>query len=289
MSWTERFAADERDSGRITDVTQHYYVGGSPGKTSARQAVSNMLSPEWVTGSAAGPQPRGTTYTPYPWFYDSHVAPVLAAGLRCRLTEANDYLGGVPGASNGFASALWALDFLHWWAAHGAGGVNFHNKQWLDTDTIVPDPAAAGGYATTPKGYGIRAFTLGSAGQARPVQVGNPGGLNLTAYWVSGPGGDYVTIINKTQGAQADRCGRHDRPAGAGPAGRGGDDAGRRGAGGGHRGDGHAGGRRDHRRRGLGRHLERAARRSAGGHQPDRPGRDRRRGQDPRPGLAAAG
>ena len=203
VSWSERFAADERDSGRIASVTQHYYVGGSPGKTSARQAISNMLSPEWVTGSAAGAQPRGTTYTPYPWFHASHVAPVLAAGLRCRLTEANDYLGGVPGASNGFASALWTLDFLHWWAAHGAGGVNFHNKQWLDTDTIVPDPAAGGSYATTPKGYGIKAFTLGSAGQARPVEVGNPGGLNLTAYWVSGQDADYVTIINKTQGAGA--------------------------------------------------------------------------------------
>jgi hypothetical protein len=162
-----------------------------------------MLSPEWVHGTAPGSQPRGTTYTPYPWFYENHVAPVAAAGRRYRLTEANDYLGGVPGASNGFASALWTLDFLHWWAAHGAGGVNFHNKQWLDTDTIVPDPAAAGRYATTPKGYGIKAFTLGSAGQARPVEIGNTGGINLTAYWVSGDGGDYVTVINKTQGAEA--------------------------------------------------------------------------------------
>ena len=74
----------------------------------------------------------------------------------------------MPGASNGFASALWALDYLHWWAAHGAAGVNFHNKQWLDTDTIVPDPAAPGrAIAITPKGYGITAFTLGSAGQVQ--------------------------------------------------------------------------------------------------------------------------
>jgi hypothetical protein len=203
VSWSERFAADERDSGQIADVTQHYYVGGGPGKTSAGQAIANMLSPEWVSGTTAGSQPRGTTYTPYPWFYESHLAAVRAAGLRYRLTEANDYLGGVPGASNGFASALWTLDFLHWWAAHGAGGVNFHNKQWLDTDTIVPDPAAPGRYATTPKGYGITAFTLGSAGQVRPVDIGNPGGVNLTAYWVSGASEDYVTIINKTQGAEA--------------------------------------------------------------------------------------
>jgi hypothetical protein len=199
VSWTERFARDERDSGRIADVTQHYYVGGGPGKTTAPQAISNMLSPEWVTGTEIGSQPAGTTYIPYPWFYASNLAPVAAAGLRYRLTESNDYLTGVPGASDAFASALWALDHLHWWAAHGAAGVNFHNKQWLYTDTIVPDPDVPGGYAVTPKGYGIKAFTLGSVGQVKPVAVGNGSGINLTAYCV----GDYVTIINKTHGRGA--------------------------------------------------------------------------------------
>ena len=204
VSWTERFAGDERASGRVTDFTQHCYVGAGPGKTSARQAISNMLSPEWVTGTAIGTQPKRTTYTPYPWLYASILAPVAAAGLRYRLTESNDYLVGVPGASNAFASALWALDYLHWWAAHAAAGVNFHNKQWLYTGTIVPDPGPArAGYAVTPKGYGIKAFTLGSAGRVKTVQIGNPDGLNLTAYCVGGAGGDYVTVINKTQGAGA--------------------------------------------------------------------------------------
>jgi hypothetical protein len=204
VSWTERFADDERDSGRITDFTQHYYVGAGPGKTNADQAISNMLSPEWVNGTEIGTQPRRTTYTPYPWLYSNLLAPLAAAGLPYRLTESNDYLVGVPGASNAFASALWALDYLHWWAAHAAAGVNFHNKQWLYTDTIVPDPAAAGaGYAVTPKGYGIKAFTLGSAGRVNPAQIGNPDGINLTAYCVGGADEDYVTIINKTQGAEA--------------------------------------------------------------------------------------
>ena len=110
-----------------------------------------MLSPEWVNGTAIGTQPARTTYTPYPWLYDSHLAAVVAAGQRYRLTESNDYLVGVPGASNAFASALWALDYLHWWAAHAAAGVNFHNKQWLYTATIVPDPAAAAGAMRSPR------------------------------------------------------------------------------------------------------------------------------------------
>jgi hypothetical protein len=52
-----------------------------------------------------------------------------------------------------------------------------------------------------PKGYGIKAFTLGSAGQVKPTQVQNPGGINVTAYCVGGAGEDYVTIINKAHGA----------------------------------------------------------------------------------------
>jgi hypothetical protein len=203
VSWTERFVGDERETGRITDVTQHYYVGGDPGKTSARQALSNMLSPEWVTGTEPGTQPSRTTFIPYPWFYASNLAPAVASGLRYRLTESNDYLAGVPGASNRFGSALWTLDYLHWWAAHAAGGVNFHNKQWLYTDTIVPDPRADGRFAVTPKGYAIKAFNLGSAGQVKPVAIANPDGVNLTAYCIGAVGDDYVTIINKTHGAGA--------------------------------------------------------------------------------------
>jgi hypothetical protein len=203
VSWTERLARDEGDGGRIAEVTQHYYVGGSPGETTAQQAISNMLSPQWVNGTAIGTQPENTTYTPYPWLYENNLAPVIAAGLRYRLTESNDYLGGVPGASDAFASALWALDHLHWFAAHGATGVNFHNKRWLRTGTIVPDPSGGGDYVINPKGYGIKAFTLGSAGQVKPTRIQNPDGINLTAYCVGGADRDYVTVINKAHGASA--------------------------------------------------------------------------------------
>ncbi len=201
VSWTEQLARDERSSGRMAEVTQHYYVGDSPGETTAQQAISNMLSREWVNGTEIGTQPTGTTYTPYPWLYTSNLAPVAAAGLRYRLTESNDYLVGVPGASNAFASALWALDHLHWWAAHGAAGVNFHNRRGLCTATILPDPAGGGGYVINPKGYGVKAFTLGSAGQVKPTQIQNPDGVNLTAYCIGGAGEDYVTVINKAHGA----------------------------------------------------------------------------------------
>ena len=99
-SWTEQLARDEQNSGRIAEVTQHYYVGHEPGDTTAQQAISNMLSPEWVTHKEIFTQSERIKYIPYPWLHKNNLAPVAEAGLRYRLTESNDYLKGVEGASN---------------------------------------------------------------------------------------------------------------------------------------------------------------------------------------------
>ena len=213
-SWTQRFAQDEGGSGIIADITQHYYVGGSPRTTTAAQAIDNILSPAWVNDTAIGTQPSGagdgktTTYVPYPWLYANNIAPVVALNQPYRLTEFNDYLTGINGASNGYAAALWALDSMHWWAEHGAAGVNFHNKQWIFTDTIVPDPnpcvTTCGNFQTTPKGYGIKAFGLGSHGYVEPVTLANAGNMNLTAYAVGDAHTLYVTIVNKTHSSTGD-------------------------------------------------------------------------------------
>jgi len=207
-SWTQRFAADVGPTGLLAAVTQHDYVGAGPGKTTAQQAIDDMLSPQWVDGTQIAAGPQGTsTYTPYPWLYANNLAPVVQDGLPYRITEANDYLGGVAGASNAFASALWALDYMHWWAEHGAAGVNFHNKQWILTDTIVPSPnpcaSVCGNFQTTPKGYGIKAFSLGGHGYVEPVAISNPDNVDVTAYAVGSSRDVYVTVINKTQGAGA--------------------------------------------------------------------------------------
>jgi len=209
VSWTQQFSDDEKsalnrnNSPLLAEATQHHYVGGGPGNTTAQQAINNMLSRNWVNDTEISKGPEGPeTYTPYPWIYAHNIEPVLSKGVAYRMTEANDVLTGINGASNGYAAALWALDYMHWWAAHGMSGVNFHNKQWIISDTIVPSPnpcqGTCGNYQTTPKGYGIKAFELGSHGYVEPVTISNINGINLTAYAV-GDGKDlYVTIINKT-------------------------------------------------------------------------------------------
>jgi hypothetical protein len=181
-SWTHQFAADERDSGRLVAAYHHDYTGQSATGVSIPQAVDAMLSAAWPAQN-------------YPALFNHVLAPVQALGLPYRMTECNDYTGGVDGASNAFASALWALDYLHWHAAHGAIGMNFHNKRWIFTDTIYLAPD--GVFKINPKAYGLKAFSLGSHGRVAPVTVDNGDSVNLTAYAVTDASARFVTLINK--------------------------------------------------------------------------------------------
>ena len=206
-SWTVQFAKDLKGTGLLVEALQHHYVWGSPGTTTAQEAIDDMLSSAWDNDLAIGDQPAnngGTAkFHPYPFVYARVLAPLVSLGIPYRMTEANDCLHGVPGASNGFAAALWALDYMHWWAAHHMAGVNFHNNPWIPTDTIVPEPnpcgpSGCGNYQATAKALGMKAFSLGSQGYVEPISLSNPGHINLTAYAVGNDQEIYVTVINKT-------------------------------------------------------------------------------------------
>jgi hypothetical protein len=187
----KRFVASEKDASVLALVTQHTYVGGNPRKRGIDppHAIENMLSHAWVTNN-------------YPELYRTVLKPVQQEGLRFRLTELDDHVHGVDNVSDAFVAALWALDCMHWWANHGAAGVNFQNTEWLTTDTFYRD--SAGNYQMHPKAYGIKAFNLGGRGRVEPLAVENSHGLNLTAYAVSdGTNNLCVTIINKEHGPGA--------------------------------------------------------------------------------------
>jgi hypothetical protein len=213
VSWTQRFAEDEKKSGLVAQATQHHYVWGVPKNTTAQEAIDDMLSMAWDNDTSIDKQPAyngGTAeFNPYPFVYAHILKPVALAGVTYRMTEANDCLHGVEGASNGFASALWALDYMHWWAAHGMAGVNFHNNPWIPTDTIVPTPnpcsgEGCGNYTVNPKAYGMKAFDLGSHGYVEPIVITNPRHVNLTAHAVGDAQNLYVTIINRTHSTTND-------------------------------------------------------------------------------------
>lgn len=191
-NWTEEFARDEKSSGLITLITHHQYPGGRPVRNNvpftAQQAIDSMLSPKMLTGE-------------YTFIYNRTGPKVAPYGFSCRLTEANDFLGGIAGASNAMASVLWALDYMHWQAARGLVGINFHNNQWLKTCTIYMGPY--GEFLANPKAHAIKAFDLISGGHTEPVSISNPNGVNLTAYAMKGEKYLYITLINKEHGPGA--------------------------------------------------------------------------------------
>ena len=193
--WVVKFAKNERRSGMVVLITQHQYAGGDPFVNHGHDAmpapveIKRMLSRNWLTKN-------------YPPFYEKTLRPVEALGFVDRMTEADDILHGVTNASDAFASALWALDYMHWWAARGLAGVNFHNNEWFRTDTVYLDKSSHE-YKINPKAYAIRAFDLGSEGWEEPVDVGNSGGLNLTAYAIGDATHLCVTIINKEHSENA--------------------------------------------------------------------------------------
>jgi hypothetical protein len=192
FDWVVKFAKDEKRSGMVFLITQHQYAGGEPlvnhghDPMPAAVEINRMLSRNWVTKN-------------YPPFYEKTLHPVEVLGYADRMTEADDILVGVTNASNAFASALWALDYMHWWAAHGLAGVNFHNNQWLKTDTVYLNKSSRE-YKIYPKAYALRAFNLGSQGSEELIDVGNSNKLNLTAYAIGSATNLYVTIINKEHG-----------------------------------------------------------------------------------------
>ena len=193
VQWANDFARDFAHNKHVLMVTQHEYPAGS-GRvaTNVVAACKKLLSADLLNV--------------YEKFHDSFVPTALSSGLQYRLEEANSFSnGGASGVSDSFASTLWGLDYMYWWANRGAAGINFHTGGYAD-GVRPPEPMkyvvfwnSADGFAVRPLGYAIKAFDLGCHGQLVPVHfASNPDHINLTAYGVlSNNGSLYITLINK--------------------------------------------------------------------------------------------
>jgi hypothetical protein len=198
-AWAANFAQDFVSTGRITFVGQHSYPCGNGKKMTNPVAGREKLLAADLPNS-------------YSKLYGMFVPAVLASGLPYRLEETNNYYnGGAKDVSDTFASALWGLDYMWWWAAHAAVGLNFHtgdnvaagdNSAVCRYAVFVTSPA---GYAVHPLGYAMKAFDLGSHGRLVPLHIKmNSDHLNFTAYSVlASDGALYVTFINKEHGVNA--------------------------------------------------------------------------------------
>jgi hypothetical protein len=191
--WARNFANDFGHSGKVKLLAQHSYPGGSGRKvTNVDAGRARILSPEFAPS--------------YDKFETSFAPEALANGIPYRVEETNNfYNGGAEGVSNSFASALWGLDYLHWWASHGAAGINFHTgDQVAAGEQQAPCWyalfwKAENGYAVHPLGYAAKAFDLGSHGRVVKATItSNPDHLNVVAYSTMGLDNKLIiTLINK--------------------------------------------------------------------------------------------
>jgi hypothetical protein len=197
-AWAQKFMADFGRSNHVALITEHLYPGGAGGKVPTPEiGRDRMLGDDFVRA--------------YQKLYDGFVPAATSNALPCRLEEVNNYFnGGATNVSNTFASALWGLDFMHWWAARGLAGVNFHTGDKVAAgNTLRPSRYTAyfsttNGFEVRPLGYGIKAFDLGGHGTIIPAAVANPDQLNLSAYAILGDDHNlYLTIINKEHGPAA--------------------------------------------------------------------------------------
>ena len=182
---------------QLSLLTQHYYCGSSLDPTST---AANLVSVDPVL----------------PYVCQNLQAAAQSIGVPWRMGETNSFsLGGVPGVSNSYASALWVIDHLATIALNGGSGVNLHGGGNTPGYTPIADNAGVVACAR-PMFYGLLLFTLFGQGELLTTNL-SAAGLDVTAYSVQlSSGGINLLLVNKdsTQNLQANiTCGQTIRQA----------------------------------------------------------------------------
>jgi hypothetical protein len=191
------FAREFVPQGHVTMVSSHSYPLGA-----GREAEKDP--------AAARRRFLGRAVTrEYEKIYRDTCLPLAALRIPFRMDETNScWDGGAAGSSDSYASALWALDYLNWWAAHGIVGLNFHTGE-----TVNGFPPMAANYAAfvhagaparltmRPLAYALLAFSQGAHGRPLPVRIEGAADLDFTAYAYRDGAAWSVVALNKSAGA----------------------------------------------------------------------------------------
>jgi len=190
-------------SGRLVIIDQHSYPFGCAYKNpQARNDISKLVP--YNAAKARDRMLSPQAYNIYGRIYRGIESAIAGTSVAYRLTESNSFwFSGLKGASDSYASALWSVDYLYWWASHGARGINFHTGDRTGGQLSMPCRYAAfvssgDGYQAHPLAYGMKLFDLG--GHGRELAVAVPSAANLAAYATLDGKIVSVTLINKAHG-----------------------------------------------------------------------------------------
>lgn len=191
-SFAINLAKDLGDGGHLSMVSSHYYPFGAGGKAE--------LDP-------SGTRERflsETNASHYERLYEGTAKVIGGLGLAYRIDEMNScYNGGAKGSSDTYASALWALDWDHWWATHGIAGLNYHtgDSVCMNGGFFAPNYASfvhqpgGKGFDVHPIAYSHLVFSQGARGRILESESDLPPKVSSYAYR---DGEDFLlTIIDR--------------------------------------------------------------------------------------------
>lgn len=194
------FADEFFPTGHLSHISTHTY------------ALGNARNAEKDPPAARARFVSNKTLANYQRLYDNIVKPLEAKKIPYRLGETNScFGGGAKDISDSYASTLWVLDYLNWWAGRHILGLNFHTG-----DTVNGFPIMTANYALfvhkpdgkefeiRPVAYGVLAFSQAARGKTMDVKVEGAEELDFTAYaYQDEKAGQSIILLNKTHGAGA--------------------------------------------------------------------------------------
>jgi hypothetical protein len=194
-------ARDLAAGGHLAMASDHYYFIGSGREREKDPAASRAVFLS------------DRTHDGYQRDYAEAGAILAPEGVPYRIDELNScYNGGAKDSSDTFASTLWALDCIHWWAAHHLLGMNFHTGESVGRDGGFAAPNYAAflrepdghGFYMRPQAYAYLAFTQGARGSPRELTLQKVSTFDFDAYAYRDHDGSFsLTLVNKSYGDRA--------------------------------------------------------------------------------------
>jgi hypothetical protein len=191
-------ARDLAAGGHLAMASDHYYFIGSGREREKDPAASRAVFLS------------DRIHESYQRDYEEAGAVLASQGVPYRIDELNScYNGGAKDSSDTFASTLWALDCIHWWAAHHLLGMNFHTGESVGRDGGFAAPNYAAflrqpdghGFYMRPQAYAYLAFKEGSHGGPLGLTLQKGRTFDFDAYAYRDNDGSFsVTLVNKSYG-----------------------------------------------------------------------------------------
>ena len=185
--WCKKLVGEFGSTGWFSMITEHDYPGGGSYKNWDTKNVKDLIP---IDPAPVREKMLSTEWNKrYLTVLNSMTDAVAGTKIPYRLTETNSlWYGGLEGASDSYASALWSIGYLYWWAEHGSKGLNFSTGDRTGGgDTTLPSRYAAfvtagAEYDVHPLSYGMKVFDLGGHGRLVPVTMAGGDDTKASAF-----------------------------------------------------------------------------------------------------------